>query len=43
MFWVAGEIFNFSFTPLSNIPVFHEDVRVWEVKNKTTGAHVGLW
>lgn len=43
MFWVAGEIFNLSFSPLQNIPVFHEDVRVWEVKNKTTGAHVGLW
>ncbi len=43
MFWVAGEIFNLSFSPLQNIPVFHEDVRVWEVKNKSTGAHVGLW
>ncbi|RYZ17623.1 MAG: M3 family peptidase, partial [Sphingobacteriales bacterium] len=43
MFWVAGELFNFSFVPLSNIPVHHSDVQVWEVKNKTTGAHVGLW
>jgi peptidyl-dipeptidase Dcp len=43
MFWVAGELFNFSFVPLSNIPVHHPDVQVWEVKNKTTGAHVGLW
>ena len=24
-------------------PVFHEDVRVWEVTDKTTGEHVGLW
>ncbi len=43
MFWVAGEIFNFSFSPLENIPVYHADVRVWEVKNKTNGEHVGLW
>ncbi|MFO0740614.1 MAG: M3 family metallopeptidase [Labilithrix sp.] len=43
MFWVAGELFNFKFEPLANIPVYHPDVRVFEVKNKTTGAHVGLW
>jgi peptidyl-dipeptidase Dcp len=43
MFWVAGEIFNFSFTPVTNVPVYHPDVKVWEVKNKTTGEHVGLW
>ena len=43
MFWVAGELFNFSFTPLNNIPVYQPDVRVWEVKDKTTGKHIGLW
>ena len=43
MFWVAGELFNFTFTPVTNVPVYHEDVKVWEVKNKTTGKHVGLW
>jgi peptidyl-dipeptidase Dcp len=43
MFWVAGELFNFSFTPINDVPVFHPDVKVWEVKNKTTGEHVGLW
>ena len=43
MFWVAGELFNFSFTPVSNVPVYHPDVRVWEVKDKTSGKHVGLW
>jgi peptidyl-dipeptidase Dcp len=43
MFWVAGELFNFSFTPLENIPVYHPDVKVWEVKDKTTGQHIGLW
>ncbi len=43
MFWVAGELFNFNFTPVTNVPVYHPDVRVWEVKDKTTGKHVGLW
>jgi peptidyl-dipeptidase Dcp len=43
MFWVAGELFDFSFSPISNVPVYHPDVRVWEVKNKKTGEHVGLW
>jgi peptidyl-dipeptidase Dcp len=43
MFWVAGELFNFSFTPVTNVPVFHPDVRVWEVKDKTSGKHIGLW
>ncbi|MCU7548658.1 GNAT family N-acetyltransferase [Chitinophagaceae bacterium LB-8] len=43
MFWVAGELFGFSFTLVSNIPVYHPDVRVWDVKDKTTGRHVGLW
>ena len=43
MFWVAGELFNFSFTPVTNVPVYHPDVTVWEVKDKTNGKHVGLW
>ena len=43
MFWVAGELFGFEFTPTANIPVFHEDVRVWEVKDRSSGRHIGLW
>jgi peptidyl-dipeptidase Dcp len=43
LFWVAGELFDFEFSPLSGIPVYHPDVNVWEVKNKKTGQHVGLW
>jgi peptidyl-dipeptidase Dcp len=45
MFFVAGEIFNFAFTPVpeGSVPVFHEDVKVWEVTDRTTGDHVGLW
>lgn len=43
MFWMAGELFNFSFTPVTDVPVFHPDVKVWEVKNKANGQLVGLW
>ncbi|WP_233194581.1 M3 family metallopeptidase [Aquimarina sp. I32.4] len=45
MFFVAGELFNFKFTPIEEgkVPVFHEDVKVWEVTDKTSGAHIGLW
>jgi peptidyl-dipeptidase Dcp len=41
--WVAGELFNFAFTPVQNVPVYHPDVTVWEVTDKTTGRHIGLW
>ena len=45
MFYVAGRLFNFSFSEVTDgsVPVFHEDVRVWEVKDKTSGEHIGLW
>ncbi|MEP0355472.1 M3 family metallopeptidase [Paraglaciecola sp.] len=45
MFYVAGRLFNFEFTPVpeNSVPVFHPDVQVWEVKDKTTGDHIGLW
>lgn len=45
MFFVAGEIFNFKFTPIpaGTIPVFHEDVNVWEVTDNDSGEHIGLW
>ncbi|WP_261324349.1 M3 family metallopeptidase [Microbulbifer agarilyticus] len=45
MFYVAGELFNFTFTPVKegSVAVFHEDVKVWEVTDKTSGEHIGLW
>jgi peptidyl-dipeptidase Dcp len=45
MFYVAGQLFNFTFTPVKagEVPVFHPDVKVWEVTDKTTGEHIGLW
>ncbi|MGB3726399.1 MAG: M3 family metallopeptidase [Glaciecola sp.] len=45
MFYVAGRLFNFEFTPIPSgkVPVFHEDVNVWEVHDKTSGKFIGLW
>ena len=45
MFYVAGRLFNFEFTAIADgkVPVFHEDVKVWEVHDKTSGKFIGLW
>jgi len=43
MFWVAGEAFNLNFKQVNNVPVFHQDVRVWEVSRKDSGKTVGLF
>jgi peptidyl-dipeptidase Dcp len=45
MFMVAGELFGFAFTPVpeGTVPVFHPDVKVWEVTDAKSGRHVGLW
>lgn len=45
MHYVADRLFDYSFSPVKEgeVPVFHEDVNVWEVTDKQTGAHIGLW
>lgn len=45
LFFVASEVFNYDFKPVEeeSVPVFNEDVKVWEVTNKATGEHIGLW
>ncbi len=45
LFFTAGELFNYNFTPVpdGSVPVFHPDVKVWEVTDKTSGEHIGLW
>ena len=45
MHYVAGRLFDYEFTPVpeGSVPVFHEDVKVWEVTNKNNGENVGLW
>jgi peptidyl-dipeptidase Dcp len=44
MFHMAKELFGFNFKPVdaSKVPVYHPDVRVWEVTNPK-GELVGLW
>jgi peptidyl-dipeptidase Dcp len=45
LFFTAGELFNYKFTPVTegSVPVFNEDVKVWEVTDKDSGKHIGLW
>jgi peptidyl-dipeptidase Dcp len=45
IFFVADELFNYTFTPITDgsVPVFHEDVKVWEVNDKTSGEHIGVF
>ena len=42
MFWVAGELLGLSFRPVADAPVYHADVRVWEVSD-ADGRHVALF
>jgi peptidyl-dipeptidase Dcp len=41
MFWAAGELFGLSFARIADLPVYHPEVRVYEVSRG--GARVGLW
>ncbi|MBL4616485.1 MAG: M3 family metallopeptidase [Robiginitomaculum sp.] len=45
LFFVAGELFGYEFAPVpeGSVPVFHPDVKVWEVTMKDSGEAVGLW
>lgn len=45
MFYVAGELFDFKFTPVEDgsVPVFDPEVKVWEVTKLSSGKHVGVW
>jgi peptidyl-dipeptidase Dcp len=42
MFWVAERLFDLRFRPVTDVPVYHPDVRVWAVADGA-GRHVGLW
>jgi peptidyl-dipeptidase Dcp len=42
LFYVAGELFGFRFTPAKDVPVVLPEIRVWEVTD-AAGKHVGLW
>ncbi|MEJ8570934.1 M3 family metallopeptidase [Microbaculum marinum] len=41
-FYTANRLFGLSFTERDDVPVYHPDVRVWEVTGRD-GRHVGLF
>ena len=45
LFYTAGRLFNYKFTPVKEgkVAVFHEDVKVWEVTDLDTNKFIGLW
>lgn len=41
-FWVANQLFDLEFTEVDGLPIYHPDVRVFEVTGPK-GKHVGYW
>jgi len=41
MFWVANKLYGISFSKLTNLPVYHADVEVYEAK-EADGKHLGI-
>jgi peptidyl-dipeptidase Dcp len=41
MFWAAGQLYGFEFKKIEGVPVYQEDMTVYEVTRG--GKHVGLW
>jgi peptidyl-dipeptidase Dcp len=37
MFWVAGELFDLQFKQITNVPVYHADVRFGKFQIKRRG------
>jgi peptidyl-dipeptidase Dcp len=43
-YWTAEQLYGLTFTEITGqVPTFHPDVRVYEVKDKASGRHVGLF
>lgn len=45
IFYVAGRLFDFEFSEITDgsVPIFHEDVKVFEVTQKSDGSHIGVF
>jgi peptidyl-dipeptidase Dcp len=41
MFWVAGQLYGLQFARIGDVPVYHPDATVYEVRRD--GRRVGLW
>ncbi|MCA9213494.1 MAG: M3 family metallopeptidase [Planctomycetales bacterium] len=42
MMWCSTQLYGLHYRQISDVPVFHPDVRVWEVTDGN-GNHVGVW
>ncbi len=42
MMWCSTQLYGLHYRPITDVPVFHPDVRVHEVTGPT-GEHVGVW
>ncbi len=42
MFWVANQLYGITFTKLSDMPIYHPDVEVFDV-NEADGSHLGIF
>lgn len=43
-FWTAEQLYGITLREITGtVPVFHADVRVWDVTDMATGAHVGVF
>jgi peptidyl-dipeptidase Dcp len=42
MMWASTQLYGLQYQQIYDVPVFHPDVRVWEVTD-AQGNHVGLW
>jgi peptidyl-dipeptidase Dcp len=42
-FWTAEELFGVTVTELKDVPVYDPDVRVFEMKDKASGKHLGIF
>ncbi len=42
MMWASTQLYGFQYKQITDVPVYHPDIRVWEVNDKD-GKLVGLW
>jgi peptidyl-dipeptidase Dcp len=42
MMWASTQLYGLQYKRLTDLPVFHPDVEVWEVTG-TNGEHIGVW
>jgi peptidyl-dipeptidase Dcp len=43
MFWCAGRLFGIEFVPVEGVPLYHPDVKLYEVRNTAEGTLQGIF